>query len=222
MGEHAMKHRSEVIPVRLLTDSELDNLTNSMGAGLMAAGYAPRVHTRKLLRYELEGLSGRPKYVGLFAPLGWFAPGVAVPAGGRKARKTAVVVQVTDLPFTFSVEPDRGIDVPVGHAFGISAPGEVFGPLAALLAPYREELEAMKRDACRVLEGVSFVKKVPGVACDHCGFVQEVPIRITVERVDGHTAYGPGGSCTVACSNPACGQTFPVSWDGIVFKIDVT
>lgn len=216
-----MKRRSEVVATRVLSTSELDNLTNAMGAYLMAQGYEPQAHTNKMLRYELAAAGRRGIYVGLFAPLNWIAPGIAIPVGGKKPGASAVVVQVTDLPFTFGVDEGPGVDITVGHAFGISAPASVFSALREMVSPYAEDLDKLKSRACSVLEGRTFRKKVPGIACDHCGTVQEVPIQVAVERVEGNTAYGPGGSTTAVCSNPACGKTFPVSWDRVVFQIDV-
>jgi len=60
------------------------------------------------------------------------------------------------------------------------------------------------------------------VACDHCGHKQTVSLPVMVERVEGKKGYGPGGSITVTCSNPECRKTFEVTWDNVVFDIELT
>lgn len=59
------------------------------------------------------------------------------------------------------------------------------------------------------------------VECDKCGFKQKVNIPVKIERIDGRKGYGPGGAITVICQNPDCGQPFEVTWDDVVFEIDL-
>jgi hypothetical protein len=60
------------------------------------------------------------------------------------------------------------------------------------------------------------------VECEHCGCKQKAILPVQVERVEGNKGYGPGGSITVVCINPECGKSFEVTWDNVVFDIELT
>ena len=192
---------TKAINTRLLSDSELDNLMNSFGAYLTSQGFTPLVHSRKLLQYQAQTQGKRGH-------------------GGKKSKVVQVSVSVTDLPIGFGVYDGPEVDVPVGLGFGISAPSLVSSTLVSMLAPYAEDLERLKEDSGKYLVGMTFNKRVPGVACDHCGYVQEVTIPISISRVEGIRGYGPGGSVTVICKK--CNRSFPVNWDSLTIEIDMT
>lgn len=185
---------SNVITTRVLSDGELDNLMNSIGAHLMSQGFTPLVNTKKLLDY-------RPA------------------AHGKRA--TGIVIQVEELPVSFSVDDGPQVSIAVGLAFGISAPAPLYQALASMLVPYAADVEQLKGNAGQFLAGRAFNKKVPGVACDHCGHIQEVTIPFSITRIEGNCGYGPGGSATVVCSNRACNRSFPVTWDDVIIEIDM-
>lgn len=210
---------SDVVMTRVLSDSEMDGVMASMGAKLVAAGFTPLVHTRRLLTYQAEYDRKRGIYVGVFAPIGPVAPGLGLPLGKRGAKVVSTVVQVTDLPVAFSVDGGPGVEVPVALAFGISAPRRLLPDLEGALAACRVTMEQALAGAGDFLAGMSFDKRVPGVECDHCGHAQEVTVPIRITRVDGGRGYGPGGSTTVPCSNTGCGRSFEVTWDSVVVEL---
>jgi hypothetical protein len=148
------------------------------------------------------------------------APGVAVPVGGKKSKVVQVSVSVTDLPIGFQVDDGPEVDVPVGLAFGINAPSLISSTLVSMLAPYTEDLERLKDDSGKYLVGMTFNKRVPGIACDHCGYVQEVTVPTSISSVEGTRGNGPGGSVTVICKK--CNRSFPFSWGSLTIELDLT
>lgn len=211
---------SEAVTVRALSGAEMDGLVGAVGTMLMREGYSPEVHTRKLLTYKMEVEKKRGIYVGLFAPLKWIAPGVGLPLRRESSKFSKILVQFTDLPIGFSVEEGSGVEITVAHAVGVSAPKPILREIKKILAPFVTDIEKVKSNAGRFLTGKKFDKKVPGVACDHCGLEQEVTIPVEIARVEGGKGYGPGGSATVLCSNPDCEKTFDVTWDGIIVEVE--
>jgi len=185
---------STVIPTRVLDRSELESLMASIGGFLIALGFTPLANTPRLLNYAVETRRGR--------------------------RKEQVMVQVTDLPIEFTAEDGSSQSIAAAYAFGIAAPGTLLQGIADIISPYQIELEQASANAGQLLKGKKFDKKVPGVSCDHCRFVQEVTVPIEIERVEGARGYGPGGKATVVCSN--CGKPFEVDWDNVVIEIDIT
>jgi len=188
------KASSTVIATRVLDQSELESLMASVGGFLIAQGFTPLAHSPRLLNYALETRRGRCK--------------------------AQVMVQVTDLPIEFTAEDGSSQRIAAAYAFGIAAPGTLLQGITDLIAPYQIELEQASANAGQLLKGKKFDKKVPGVSCDQCGFVQEVTVPIEIERVEGTQGYGPGGKVTVVCCN--CGKPFEVDWDNVVIEIDIT
>jgi hypothetical protein len=219
-----MKNRagSDVVCTRLLSAAEMENVMADIGGVLLAAGFAPQAHTNRLLTYQKEYGKKSAIYAGLFLPIKGIAPGAAVPIRKAKSKSARVVVNVTDLPVSFSVDAGSAIDIVVGHAFGISAPDDVRSQIERVLEPYAEDPERLAGDAARHLVGRALQKKVPGVACDHCGTVQEVSIPTEIARIEGNRGYGPGGTASVACSNPLCRKNIDVTWDSVVVEVDFT
>jgi hypothetical protein len=113
------------------------------------------------------------------------------------------------------------VNITVALAFVVSVPAPLFSTIASMLSPYAVDTDQVEVHAGEFLAGRTFDKKVPGVACDHCGTVQEVTIPISISRIEGDRDYGPGGSATVLCSNPGCNKTFPVNWDNVIVEIDM-
>lgn len=216
-----LKQKSSVVSTRVLPEGELENLMNSIGVYLANQGFSPKTHTNRLLEYQAALPGRRGVYIGLFAPIGGLAPGVAVPVGGKEPKVVIAHVEVTDLPVSFCLEEGSWFDVTVGHAFGISAPAPVYPALVSMVAPYAADLDTLRDNAGKYFEGKTVNKKVPGIECDHCGYVQEVTIPITISNIEGNMGYGPGGSVAVLCSNPACNKEFIVSWENLVVEIDM-
>lgn len=208
---------NKVLSTRLLSDSELDNLMNKIGAYLTSQEYLPLVHSRKLVHYISASHGGGSPYVGLFAPVGPVAAGVAFPVGGKRSKVPQAIVQVTDLPIGFGVDDGPSIDVPVGHAFAITAPGSICAEIAASISPYSKDIEQIKAGSGRYIVGMKFDKKVPDVPCDFCGFKQEVTIQPEITHVDGMRGTGPGGAVNVICSN--CGKVFELNWPNVTIEI---
>jgi hypothetical protein len=213
---------SNVVCTRLLSAGEMESVMADIGVVLLAARFAPQAHTNRLLTYQREYGRKSPVYAGLFLPIKVVAPGVAFPLGKGKSKSARAVVKVTDLPVSFSVDEGSAIDIVVGHAFGISAPDDVRPRIEGVLEPYQEDPERLSGGAAQHLVGRPLQKKVPGVACDHCGTVQEVSIPTEIARVEGNRGYGPGGSASVMCSNPLCRKSFDVTWDSVVVEVDFT
>lgn len=188
---------STVISIRVLNEGELDGLMASIGSFLVSRGFTPLTHSTRLLNYRLEIMR-------------------------RKRRFTSALIQVTDLPIVFSVEGGSSQQIVAALAFGISAPDTVVASISDLIAPYEVSLDRVKANAGQLLRGKTFDKRVPGVACDHCGHVQEVTVPTEITGVEGNWAYGPGGSATVLCSNPGCRKPFAVDWDNVVAEIRFT
>jgi hypothetical protein len=216
------KPASRLVTTRVLLDREIDSIMADIGARLLAEGYAPQVHTARLLSYEKETSKKQAVYGGLFLPIKVVAPGVALPIRKASSKAVSAVVKVTDLPISFSVETGEPQDVVVGHAFGVSAPDDVRAKIEGVLRPFAESLEYLEAHAADFLVGRSFNKKVAGVECDHCGHAQEVTIPVEIARIDGSTGYGPGGTASVVCSNPECHKSFDVTWDSVVVEIGFT
>jgi hypothetical protein len=187
---------STVISTRALNESELDSLMASIGTFLMSRGFTPLTHSTRLLNYRL--------------------------VTRRRGRFTSALVQVTDLPIDFSVESGSSQRIVAALAFGISAPDTVVARISDLVAPYQVGLDGVRASAVQLLRGKTFDKRVPGVACDHCGYMQEVTVPTEITGVEGNWAYGPGGSATVLCSNPDCRRPFTVDWDSVKAEIRFT
>lgn len=213
------KNLSKVVATRFMPDRELEGVMSTIGMQLMARGYYPRAHTMKLLVYEAEGKAKRGVLVGGFVPVGPVAPGAGVSLRKQGSREARVVVQVTDLPISFSVDEGSNTDITVALAFGISAPAAVFPAIESVLAPYVVDPEQVKARAGEFLQGVTFQKKVPDVTCEHCGRTQEVTIPTTISSIEANRGYGPGGSAAVVCSNPECRKTFTVEWDSVEVEV---
>ena len=139
-----------------------------------------------MLNYQAEVPGKRGIYVGLFAPIKGVAPGVAVPIEGKKPKVVGVLVKVTDLPSSFCIGEGSEINVTIGHAFAISAPAPIHSTLVSMIAPYARDLDSLKNNAGEFLEGKTCNKKVPGIVCDHCGYVQEVTLPISISQIDGN------------------------------------
>lgn len=192
---------TKAISTRLLTDGELDNLMNSFGAYLTSQGFIPLVHSRKLLQYQAQTQGKRGH-------------------AGKKSEVLQVSVRVEDLPIGFGVDAGQEIDVPIGHAFGVSAPSLISSTMVSMLAPYAEDIERLKENSGKYLVGITFNKRVPGVVCDHCGYVQEVTIPISISSVEGIRGMVQDGSVTVICKK--CNKSFPFSWVNVTIEIDMT
>jgi DNA-directed RNA polymerase subunit RPC12/RpoP len=188
------KVSSTVIATRVLDQGELESLMAQIGGFLIARGFTPLAHAQRLLDYALETRRGH--------------------------RKETVLVQVTDLPIDFTAEDGSSLRIAAAYAFGVAAPSTMLPAITDLIAPFQIELAEASANSGQLLRGKKFEKKVPGVACDHCGFVQEVTVPIEVERVEGARGYGPGGRTSVVCSN--CGKPFEVTWDNVIVEIDIT
>lgn len=211
----ARGNKFKAISTRMLHDDEIDSIMNSIGTMLMANGFVPEIHTTRLLTYKMETDHKRGIYVGLFAPLKWLAPGFALPLRKPSSKLSRVVVQVHDLPIEFTVQEGSRLSIPIALAFGVSAPRPFFAKIENMLAPYAQDLDTAKARVGQFLSGTTFEKRVPEVACDHCGHVQEVTVPIQITRVEGNRGYGPAGSAQVLCSNPDCRELFEVDWDGV-------
>lgn len=83
------------------------------------------------------------------------------------------------------------------------------------------KLKDIENNPQRLLVGSTFEIERE-VECDHCETKQMITIPVKVEKVEGKTGYGPGGSMTVKCSNPECSKNFTVTWDNVVFDIELT
>lgn len=70
--------------------------------------------------------------------------------------------RVEDLPIGFGVDAGQEIDIPIGHAFGVSAPSLVSSTLVSMLAPYAEDIERLKENSGKYLVGITFNKRIPG------------------------------------------------------------
>lgn len=216
----APRNVSEVIVTDLLVGDHLDRVMSDIGVLLMAEGYSPLTHTRRLLAYEREIERKRGIYVGLFAPLKWVAPGFGLPLRKPRRRASRVVVQVTDLPMDFRADGGSNMELAAALAFGVSAPRQILAGIKEILAPHATDLDRVKESSPGLLVGRFFEKTMPNIECDHCGLAQEVSVPLTIARVEGSRGYGPGGSISVVCKNPECGKTFEVSWESVVFEID--
>jgi hypothetical protein len=190
------KTSSAVTATRVLDQGELESLMAQIGGLLAARGFTPLVHTPRLLNYALEKRRGR--------------------------RTASVLVQVTDLPIDFTPEYGSSQRIVAAYAFGVAAPDTVLPGITELISPYQVDPERVSANAGQLLKGKNFEKKVPGVACEHCGQVQEVTVPIEITRIEGNRGYGPGGKATVICSNPACRKPFEVDWDNVVVEINIT
>lgn len=194
---------SNIITTRALSEGELANLFNSIGSYLLSQGMARQSHSMSLLDYRVVVPAKR----GIF---------------GKRSRSIEVVVQVTELPVKYSVGGGPQINITAGLAFSIRAPSTLYQTVASFIAPYAATTELLQVNAAKALAGTTFEKRVPGVACDHCGYVQEIAIPCSIERIEGNLGYGPGGAVTVTCSNRACNMSFPVSWDNVIVQIQMT
>lgn len=216
------KNASAVIPIRVLTDAQLDNVMGMVGTLLVADGFLPLTHTRRLLTYQKELKRKGGVYVGALVPLGPVAPGVGLPVSKPGSKVATAVVNVTDLPIDFHAEDGSSEQVVAALAFGISAPPDLLRSISEVVSPYAVELDEVKANIGQLLVGKTFQKTIPDIACDHCGYVQQVTVPIRIARIEGSLGHGPGGTATVLCSNPACLKTFEVTWDNVVIQVDIT
>lgn len=190
------------ITTRVFSDRDLENFLSAIGTHLRSHGYSPQVHSKSLLDYR----AATPAKRGIF---------------GKKLTNADVVIKITELPIGFSVDEGPTVTITVGLGFVINAPAPLCQTFAAWLAPYVASPDELLSSAGQFLAGRTFNKRLAGLACEHCGHVQEVTIPFSISRIEGNRGYGPGGSTTVVCSNSACNKSFIVNWDSIVVEIDM-